>query len=73
MVYIEAILSLCNKHHSFRIDADDMKELMDKAIKIIKGMTYRNCIFKIVLFHSNTLNLDHFEKLIESSLPSIKK
>lgn len=68
MVYIEAILSLCNKHHSFRIDADDMKELMDKAVKIIHKAVPKCGVFELVLFNSNTISANNFIKLIEDYL-----
>lgn len=68
MVYIEAILSLCNKHHSFRIDADDMKELMDKAIKIIHKAVPKCDVYELVLFNSNTISANHFITLLENYL-----
>lgn len=68
MVYIEAILSLCNKHHSFRIDADDMKELMDKAVRIIHKAVPKCDVFELVLFNSNTISASHFIALVENHL-----
>lgn len=68
MVYIEAILSLYNKHYAFRVDADDMKVLMEKAAKIINKTIPKYGAFQIILFNSNTMNIDHFTKLIEGYL-----
>jgi PAS domain S-box-containing protein len=73
MVYIEATLFLCNKHHSFRVDADDMKELMKKVKVVVSNLISGSCTLDIILFKSNTLNLDNFTKLVEGYLPSIEK
>jgi PAS domain S-box-containing protein len=67
MVYIEAILSLNDKHHAFRVDADNMKVLMEKTKRIISNLISECCIFDIVLFNSNTISVDNFTKLLEGS------
>jgi len=65
MVYIDATLSNCNGQYKFHTDADDMKQLMDNAQKIISNVIYRIGKFDIVSFQSNTINMDNFQKLIE--------
>lgn len=65
MVYIEAILSLSDKHHAFRVDADDMKELMEKTMTIITKSIPKYGVFEIILFNSNTMNASHFIALIQ--------
>lgn len=68
MVYVEATLSNSKSQQHFHVDADDMKELMDEAYKIISNAVYRIGKFEITSFKSNTLNLENFKQLIEIKL-----
>ncbi len=65
MAYIDVTLSSSHNNHQFHIDADDMKELMDNAYKVVSNTFDRIEKFNITSFNSNVMNMNHFNKLIE--------
>lgn len=65
MAYIDATLSNNQDSYQFRIDADDMKELMDNAYTVVSNTLYRIGTFNITDFHSNVISMDNFNRLIE--------
>jgi PAS domain S-box-containing protein len=68
MAYIEAVLSYRNKDHSFRVDADNLKELMVKTKKIISNLMDEGGAFEVILFDSNILSIENFIVLVKNNL-----
>lgn len=68
MVYIEGTLINSKAEQQFHVDADDMRELMDKSFKVLSNAISSIGKFEITAFKSNTLNLDVFKQLIEMKL-----
>lgn len=65
MAYIDATLSNSHDTRQFHIDADDMKELMDNAYTVVSNTFYQIGKFDITSFHSNVMNMEHFNMLLE--------
>lgn len=66
MLYIEAILAHNDVECPFRVDADNMRELMYKTLQIINNLIIdADCAFNVIAFDSNTLSEHNFTKLID--------
>lgn len=73
LVFIDVTLSHYDKQHSYHIDSNNMKELMEKVKIIISNLISDGSTFDIILFDSNIFSLDNFTKLMAVYLPSSEK
>lgn len=68
MVYVEGIIETDMIRNSFRIDADNMREMMNEVVNLTKIEMTRSIDVNVVFIASNTINEDNFLSILHSRL-----